>query len=612
MRMVKILLTFVLLVWSATDIMAQKKPKIDSALVDSFHEATENLLIQEFQQQQFDSIVKVNLQNELEQAIGNKQRTKELEAKLKEVAFRDSVRKSKQLNKIAALKQNTIGFPVVPFNDTLFYIYTKIGAFSARDRAKAINQRIQKIYDDPFYVPDSLRINDFDGASYDILYNNETQVLSVTTIDALWLEVDGGDLAKDYLNKIKVEIATERGANSIFNWLKKLGFVLLIVIGLSLVVYLINYLFRKLKDFLLSNKEKYLKQVSFRNIKLLNETQFQSFVLKFTNIIRLLVIVFTVYLSLPLLFSIFPATKDLTNTMLGWVMSPIKSTVMGVIQFIPNLVTITVIYFIFRYSIRAIRYFIYEIERGNLTISGFHADWAMPTFNIMRFLLYAFMVVLIFPYLPGAGSTAFQGVSVFIGVLFSLGSSSAISNMIAGVVITYMRPFKIGDRIKIGETVGDVLEKNMLVTRIRTTKNEEITIPNSAVLASNTINYTANTKAENDGLILYTTVTIGYDVPWKLMHETLIQAALLTDYVLKEPKPFVLQTSLDDFYVSYQINVYTKEASKQNQIYSLLHQHIQDCCNGAGIEIMSPHYRAERDGNPTTIPSLTQQTKKEE
>jgi small-conductance mechanosensitive channel len=211
------------------------------------------------------------------------------------------------------------------------------------------------------------------------------------------------------------------------------------------------------------------------------------------------------------------------------------------------------------------------------------------------------MFVLIFPYLPGSDSEIFRGVSVFIGILFSLGSSSAISNIIAGIVITYMRPFKIGDRIKIGEMTGDVIEKTLLVTRLRTPKLEEITIPNSSVLSGNTINYSSNTK--NEGLIIHSTVTIGYDVPWKDMHQALIDAALRTPEIINQPQPFVLQTSLDDFYVSYQINAYVKEVNRLAAIYSGLHQNIQDVCNERGIEIMSPHYRALRDGNTSTIPA---------
>ena len=249
-----------------------------------------------------------------------------------------------------------------------------------------------------------------------------------------------------------------------------------------------------------------------------------------------------------------------------------------------------------------IRFFFDEIKKENIKIDGFYSDWAMPTFNIIRFLLLAFMVVIIFPYLPGSDSPIFKGVSVFVGILFSLGSSNAIANMVAGLVITYMRPFKIGDFIKIGDVSGEVIEKTALVTRIRTPKFEDITIPNSTVLSSTSTNYSSNTKHVNNGLLIHTTVTIGYDVPWKDIHKALIEAALKTDMIEQTPSPFVLQTSLDDFYVSYQINVYTKQPTKQPLIYSSLHQNIQDSFNAAGIEIMSPHYNAVRDGNNTTIP----------
>ncbi|NJN42356.1 MAG: mechanosensitive ion channel family protein [Flammeovirgaceae bacterium] len=236
-------------------------------------------------------------------------------------------------------------------------------------------------------------------------------------------------------------------------------------------------------------------------------------------------------------------------------------------------------------------------------ITGFYPDWAKPTFTIVKILLYAFMFVVVFPYLPGSDSDIFKGVSVFLGVLFSFGSSSAISNLVAGLVITYMRPFKIGDRIKIGEITGDVIEKSMLVTRVRTIKNEDITIPNSTVLSGHTVNYT--TSAKDLGLILHTSVTIGYDVPWKKVHELLISAALATKGILNEEtkKPFVFQTSLDDFYVAYQINAFTEESHRMAAIYSDLHQNIQEKFNEGGVEIMSPHYGALRDGNMVTIPS---------
>ena len=248
-----------------------------------------------------------------------------------------------------------------------------------------------------------------------------------------------------------------------------------------------------------------------------------------------------------------------------------------------------------------------KLKVGAITLPGFYPDWANTTFNVVRFLLYAFSFTVIFRYLPGSDSPIFRGVSVFLGVLFSFGSTSATANTIAGLVITYMRPFKIGDRVKIGEFSGDVIEKSLLVTRIRTIKNEEISIPNAEILSHHTINYT--TASHDLGLILHADVTIGYDVHWKQVHQLLIEAALLTNEIVKEErrKPYVFQTSLDDFYVRYQINAYTNQSHKMASIYSELYQNILDKFHGAGIEMVSPHYQVEREVIKTTIPELVKQ-----
>ena len=313
-------------------------------------------------------------------------------------------------------------------------------------------------------------------------------------------------------------------------------------------------------------------------------------------------ILLVVYIFFPLIFSVFEFTQGWSNYLFDLIFSSFGQIFTAIWHYFPNIIKIAAIIIVMRYFVKAVKYIFAEIEDEKLQISGFHPDWAMPTFTIIRFLLYAFMFVLIFPLLPGSDSTIFKGVSVFLGVLLSLGSSSAIANMVAGLVITYMRPFKIGDRINIGNTTGNVIEKTLLVTRLKTIKNEEITIPNSAVLSGNTVNYSTFTKEKGEGLIINTTVTLGYDIPYKTVYAALIEAALRTNLIEKQPKPFVLQTSLDDFYVSYQLNAYTKHANKQALIYSDLHQNIQDCCNEMDIEILSPHYRAQRDGNMTTIP----------
>jgi len=224
----------------------------------------------------------------------------------------------------------------------------------------------------------------------------------------------------------------------------------------------------------------------------------------------------------------------------------------------------------------------------------------MPTYKIVRFFILAFALTVAFPYIPGSKSEAFKGVSIFLGVLFSLGSTSTISNVMAGLSITYMRAFKVGDRVRIGDTVGDVIDQSLLVTHVRTIKNEDVTVPNSMVLGAHIVNYSA--RAKEEGLILHTAVTIGYDAPWRTVHELLVESARKTPCILVTPAPFVLQTALNDFYVTYELNAHTDEPRQMVNTYSALHRHIQDTFNEAGVEIMSPHYAQLRDGNRTAIP----------
>ncbi|PWA09308.1 mechanosensitive ion channel family protein [Flavobacterium laiguense] len=499
-------------------------------------------------------------------------------------------------------KKELIGYPVAPFKDTLFFIYNKIGSFKAENRATAIADRINLLYKDSFYIPDSLVVSASDG-SVDIIYKRDFIIMSITELDAKVVGDNSFSLAQKNRSIINKAILYQQEYNSEGNWLKRIGLAALLLTMIILIVWIINRLFRWLKLYVIKNKEKHITGLKVKEAYVFSPDKQLEFVLRIINIIRIVVLVFVLYISLPVLFSVFPATKHYASILLKWIFSPAKSALMGFVHFLPNLFSIIVIVLLFVYLIKAIKFFVDEIHKGQIKIDGFYSDWAIPTFNIIKILLYAFMVVIIFPYLPGSNSPIFQGVSVFIGILFSLGSSNAIANMIAGLVITYMRPFKIGDFIKIGDVSGTVLEKTALVTRIRTSKFEDITIPNATVLSSSSINYSSNTKENSNGLVIHTTVTIGYDADWKEVHKALIKAASRTELLESIPGPFVLQTSLDDFYVSYEINGYTKQPTQQPLIYSKLHQNIQDCFNEAGLEIMSPHFNAIRDGNKTTTPN---------
>lgn len=508
---------------------------------------------------------------------------------------------TKVLDTVHQNKLEFDGFPVAPFNDTLFFIYNKIGSFNAENRANAISSRIVLLYEDSFFVKDSLKLVQSDSG-YDIVYKKDFPIMTVSNLDA---KTEGNDchvLAQKNLNDIQKAVIAEKEKFSTVSWLKRIGLVLVLITFFALIVYAINKLFRWSRFLIIQKKEQYFSGFKVKETLLLSQDKQLEFILKCVTIIRLIFLVFIFYISLPAFFSVFPGTKNYASLLLNWIFSPAKAALMGFVHFLPNLFSILVIIVLFRFIVKVFKFFVDEIHKGQIKIDGFYSDWAIPTFNIVKVLLYAFMVVIIFPYLPGSNSPIFQGVSVFVGILFSLGSSNAIANMIAGLVITYMRPFKIGDFIKIGDVTGTVIEKSSLVTRVRTPKQEDITIPNATVLSSSSVNYSSNTNTESKGLLIHTKITIGYDTPWVLVHKALIEAALRTDKLEQSPTPFVLQTSLDDFYVAYEINAYTKFPNEQPLIYSNLHQNIQDCFNEAGLEIMSSHYSALRDGNKTTTP----------
>ena len=371
-------------------------------------------------------------------------------------------------------------------------------------------------------------------------------------------------------------------------------------IALLIILYILNIIFAKLTERVTNWKGTKIRSFRIRSLELLTAERLITTILWLFHAIRILLTLLLLYFYIPLVFSFFPWTEDFVPTLLHYVIDPLKTVFAVIIAYVPKIFLIVIVILITKYILRFVKFIFREIANGSIQINGFYKDWADPSYKLARILILAFALIIIFPYLPGSGSPAFQGISVFLGILFSLGSSSAVANMVSGIVLTYMMPFKVGDRVKISSTVGDVIEKNLLVIRVRTIKNEDITIPSSMVLGSHIINYSSS--AQSYGLILNTTISIGYDSPWRLVHSLLIEAALKTEDILSEPKPFVLQTELNDFYVSYEINAYTHQPNRMAGIYSDLRQNIQDCFNEAGVEIMSPHYSSYRNGDKSTIP----------
>jgi small-conductance mechanosensitive channel len=306
---------------------------------------------------------------------------------------------------------------------------------------------------------------------------------------------------------------------------------------------------------------------------------------------RIIIVLLIVFLYIDFVLILFPWTRTYAIPLLDMLLTPLRSIGIAVLDYLPKLVFLIVLFFVARYGLKLLRAFFLGIERGSIGLTGFDAEWAIPMYKIARLAAIAFTVVVAYPYIPGSESPAFKGVSLFLGIVFSLGSSSSISNIIAGYMVIFRRAFRVGDRVKIGEQVGEVVEMRIQVTHLRTIKNEEIIVPNSLIINTEVINYSS--LARKGGLILHTTITIGYDTPWRQIHAMLLLAAERTPGLLKEPKPFVLQTALNDFYVSYELNAYTDRPLEMATIYSDLHRNIQDSFNEFGVQIMSPHYLSD-------------------
>ena len=477
--------------------------------------------------------------------------------------------------------------PVVPFRDTIFYMYGNIGAFTAKQRVQAIESKIKILEKDFTFDEDSIKLVDYSGY-LNLMYKGEI-LLSVDTIQS---EVSGkskAELAEQFKGKIVESINKQRDETSWEKILIQVAGVAAIIVVEYFIFRLIYYLFRRLRICVWRKRGRMFKGLP----EIIDANRQVQFIIIMLKLVRFLLFIVCLYLGLLVLFKLFPNTKDLSDQLLGYVTLPLISIAKSIKNYMPDFFTIIVIVVIFRYVKKFIRSITERIADGKIVFKGFYADWAFPTYNILSVILFIFMFILIFPYLPKSDSQVFQGVSVFAGIMLSLGSTSVIGNLVAGLVITYMRPFKIGDRIKMGELTGNVIEKTALVTRIKTPKNELITIPNSNVMSAHTINYSLSAKEY--GLILYTSVTIGYDVPWEKVHELLMEVARCTDNLSKKQKPFILQDSLSDFYVEYQLNVYIKDANLMNKVYSDLRQNAQDVFAKAGVELLSPHYRVNKN-----------------
>ncbi|NTW59768.1 MAG: mechanosensitive ion channel family protein [Nitrospirae bacterium] len=486
----------------------------------------------------------------------------------------------------AAGKEEVVQTAPVRVDGAVLFTVRGLAAFTAHERARNIAGRITSIAGDRAVKPESIVAVETEQATE--LRAGTRLIMYVFDDDAEREGVSRQMLARAYVGKIQAAVEVYRRDRDTRSIAWASGSALGATLVFVALVQLIRFLFRKLLSLAEKRYALKVRQLQEKSHDIVRTEGIWTVFKGGLRAARIVIILILAFFYIDVVLHLFPWTRAFAVPMLDLMLTPLRSIGRAVLEYLPNLAFLIILVLVARYGLNLLRAFFLGVHHNRITFTGFEPAWALPTYKLARLAVIAFTVVVAYPYIPGSESPAFKGVSLFLGVVFSLGSSSSIANIVAGYMVIFRRAFKVGDRVKIGAQTGDVVEMRLQATHLRTIKNEEIIVPNSLIINTEVVNYSS--LARKGGLILHTSVTIGYDTPWRQVHAMLLLAAERTPGLLKEPKPFVLQTALNDFYVGYELNVYTDRPLEMVKIYSDLHQNIQDAFNEFGVQIMSPHY----------------------
>lgn len=502
-------------------------------------------------------------------------------------AREDSLRKAEQKHRIDSLRKVTPGVPLIIEGDTLLYIYTSLGGDDPAHRVESVARKVTQIGKSLKLTTDSMHI--FISEYTDDVMCGEVVIISVSDLDGLWNGMSRRDLAEEYLRILSAEIGRLHADYGLKAKLTGLGWAVFLIVVQVLFFMLTARFIRYLRHLIVEGVDGRMKPLVIKGYELINIHQEKRILLFLTRVLQVFLILLQLFISLPLLFSIFPETEKFTWNMINYVWSPLRDMVASIVRYFPNLVKIVVIVYVVRWVLKGLRHLSNEIAAERLKIDRFYQDWARPTYQIVRIFVIAFTLVVIWPWLPGSESGIFKGVSIFVAALFSLGSTTTIGNLISGIIITYMRPFLVGDFVRIGDQEGEVVEENAFVTRLRDIKGNLVTVPNNSILSQQTVNYTAAAR-DGKGSIVHSSFTFTYHVPRETVESYLLEGAARCKLLEKNPKPFVLYTALEDFYTQYEINGYTKETARLFAVYSELHRNIIDVFHEHNLDPTSSHF----------------------
>lgn len=488
----------------------------------------------------------------------------------------------------AAAKDMELVAPVVVDGTRLFDV-SGVSAFPAEKRAQIIAGRIREVASDRSITTNDIRVVKTDTSVN--IYVRDKPMVGATTTDAAREGTSMDTLASVYVINITEAVGRYRAARTVSAVVAGTFRTIVATVVAGVLVLFVLWIRRRLDEWYDSRYKDRIEHLQIKSFDIGKAGNLWTALGAIRRTVRFLALLFITVFYISYVLGQFIWTKPFATRFVDLILNPLKSMAGGVIGSIPNLVFLFILIAIFRYVLKLARMLFTGLRTGSVHWRNFDPDWAEPTFQIVRVLVIVFGIIVAYPYIPGSQSAAFKGISVFIGVMFSIGSSTAIANLIAGYGMVYRRAFKPGDRVRIGETFGEVVEMQLMVTRLRSLKNEEIVMPNSQILNSTVINYTS--MAKDKGLILHTTVGIGYETPWRKVEAMLLMAADRTPDLLKEPKPFVMQQALGDFAVTYEINVFTDHPEQAPKLYTALHANILDVFNEYDVQIMTPAYEGD-------------------
>jgi small-conductance mechanosensitive channel len=467
----------------------------------------------------------------------------------------------------------------------------------AAERASEIAARIVAAARDETISPGQLHVVETGLASQ--IQVGDRLIAGVLDADADLAQVDRRALAEVELRLIRDAIVRYRGERTPERIRTGIRNALLATAVFLVALVLVVWIGRRVAAIAKAKLKPRVMEMRLHAIQLRPGEQIWASMAATGRGLRFLVVALLVYLYAEYTFTQFPSTRVTGERLAGYLLDPLRRIGQAFVAELPSLLFLLVLFFVVRLALRMLRLYFSAVGSGAIDVSGFDRSWAVPTYRLVRIAVIGFALVVAYPYIPGSESEAFKGLSIFAGVLISIGSSSFIANYVAGYTLIYRRLFSLGDRVQIGEIVGEVLEMRVQVTRLRTFKNEEVILPNSMILNSAVTNLTS--LAASRGLIIHTTVGIGYEVPWRQVEGMLLTAAERTEGVLKEPAPFVLQKVLGDFAVTYEINAYLPTADDLAGRYDELHRHILDVFNEYGVQIMTPAYEGDPP-EPKVVP----------